>query len=84
MTSVNTDERAYSASTCAGLMSPDMMANMWMSSLRNVRSRVAVSPTSISSKVRFSIQSESGSVKWFMNSPLSGYFGAVGKGASPG
>jgi hypothetical protein len=55
MTSRSIEECAYSGSTCEGLMSPDMMAYIWMSSWRKVRTRLALSPTSISSKVRFSM-----------------------------
>src|SRR5216684_5120499 len=46
---------AYSSSTWAGFTSPDMMAKSSISSLLRVRTRLAVSPTFISSKVRFSI-----------------------------
>src|SRR5689334_15335641 len=50
---------AYSGSTCAGLMSPDMTAKSLMSCSVRVRSSVAVSPISISSNVRFSMYSKS-------------------------
>ncbi len=40
-TSRNCDERAYSGSTWVGFMSPEMMANIWMSSGRSVRTSVA-------------------------------------------
>src|ERR671937_1613204 len=55
ITSWNMEECAYSGSTCAGLTSPDMMAKSWMSSGLSVRVRTAVSPTAISSYVRFSM-----------------------------
>jgi hypothetical protein len=48
---------AYSGSTCAGLMSPDITAKSIMSCSVSVRSSVAISPILISSKVRFSMSS---------------------------
>ena len=51
----NLSVRAYSSSTWAGFTSPDITANSSMSRQLNVRSSAALSPTSISSNVRFSI-----------------------------
>ena len=51
----NLSLRAYSSSTWAGFMSPDITANSSTSRQLDVRSRAALSPTSISSNVRFSI-----------------------------
>jgi hypothetical protein len=66
MTSRSSEELAYSGSTWDGLMSPDMMAYIWMSSWRSVRTSVALSPISISSKVRFSMYSELLAWIWVM------------------
>ena len=51
----NMSLRAYSSSRWAGLTSPDIAAKMLISSLVRVRTRLAESPTLISSKVRFSM-----------------------------
>src|SRR5271165_316112 len=50
---------ANSSSTCAGLTSPDMIANTSMSFWVRVREMLAVSPIFNSSNVRFSMRSSS-------------------------
>ena len=56
ITSRNRLPIAYSGSTCAGLMSPDITAKRVMSCSVSVRSSAAQSPTLISSNNRFSMK----------------------------